>query len=261
VATLFKVSLSFLLVSVGLGVDGAMLALCATSLVLWACFYFGARRLRTAAPVKAKIEINLHDVWPVLAATIAFTLMTQLDIVLVRHYFDDHDVGIYAAAAALGKSVLYLPTAITTVLFSLVAQKHARNESSNNLLIQAASIVGLISGGAALCFLLWADWLIELFYGQAYKESARILEYFGFAMLPMALVMVAEHFLLARKQVLFVFLFVLIAPLQIVLVQHFHQRLLDVVIVSISCGSMMMISGYLALWLKRGSETHSKQSG
>ena len=250
-ATLVKILLSVCLVWLGYGINGALTALCATGLVMWAGFYFGARRYRRATPTVDSHKFKLNDVLPILAATIAFTVMTQLDLVLVRHYFSSHDAGIYAAAATLGKSVLYLPAAITMVLFSMVAEKHSRNEHSTDLLIQAVTLVGLLSGGAAVFFLVTAKWLILFFYGPAYVESAAILQYFGFAMLPMALVMVAEHFLLARGQILFVYLFVLIAPLQITAVHFFHHDLLDVVIVTVVSGCVLMVSGYAALWFKR----------
>lgn len=249
-ATLVKISLSVFLVWMGYGIDGALFALCATGLVMWGSFYLGARGYRCATPLGNKHEFSATDVFPILAATTAFAVMTQLDLVLVRHYFGSDDAGIYAAAATLGKSVLYLPAAITTVLFAMVSEKHARNEPSTDLLIQAVVLVALLSGGAALLFLLIPEWLIHFFYGETYARAATVLKYFGFAMLPMASVMVAEHFLIAKGQVLFVYLFVLVAPIQVAAVHFSHDTLLDVVKVMVACSSFLMLLGYLALWIK-----------
>ncbi len=249
-ATVVKISLSVLLVWMGYGINGALFALFLTGLVMWGIFNRGSRAYRKAQPVKSKHRFTASDTLPIVAATVVFTVMTQLDMVLVRHYFNSHDTGIYAAAAILGKSVLYLPVAITMVLFPMVAENHARNESSAHLLTQAVILVGILSGGAALLFLLFPEWLIHVFYGEAYVGAATLLRYFGFAMLPMALVMVAEHFLIAKGQVLFVYLFVLVAPIQVAAVSLFHDTLLDVVKVMVVCGSLLMLLGYMTLWAK-----------
>ncbi len=50
------------------------------------------------------------------AATIALALMGSADVVLVKHFFDPHAAGLYAAASLGGKILLYLVGFVSTVL-------------------------------------------------------------------------------------------------------------------------------------------------
>lgn len=243
-----KIAVSVVLVAAGFGIYGALFGLLLASLVMWISFSWASRKYRLAPPLKGDHRFTIRDTWPIVAATIAFTLMTQLDIVLVRHYFNSHEAGIYAAASTLGKAVMYLPGSIVIALFPMVAENDARSEGSAHLLVQAVLLVGTLSGCGALLFLLFPGFLIHLFYGEAYASSAEILRYFGFAMLPMALVLVAEHFLIAKGRVLFVYLFVLVAPVQVIAVSIFHSTLLDVVKIMIACSGFLMLIGYTLLW-------------
>ena len=247
-SALVKIVISIVLVAAGYGIYGALLGLLLASLAMWLSFSSASRDYRLAPPLKGDHRFTMRDTWPIVAATAAFTLMTQLDIVLVRHYFDSHEAGIYAAASTLGKAVMYLPGSIAIALFPMVAENDARSEGSAHLLMQAVLLVGTLSGCGTLLFLFFPGFLIQLFYGEAYASSAEVLRYFGFAMLPMALVFVAEHFLIAKGRILFVYLFILVAPAQVLAVSIFHAALLDVVKVMIACGSFLMLIGYSMLW-------------
>lgn len=243
-----KIIVSVVLVAAGYGIYGALFGLLLASIVMWLSFNWASRDYRLASPQKGDHRFTIRDTWPIVAATVAFTLMTQLDIVLVRHYFDSHEAGIYAAASTLGKAVMYLPGSIAIALFPMVAENDARSEGSAHLLMQAVLLVGTLSGCGTLLFLFFPGFLIHLFYGEAYASSAEVLRYFGFAMLPMALVLVAEHFLIAKGRVLFVYLFVLVAPIQVIAVSIFHATLLDVVKVMIACSGFLVLIGYSMLW-------------
>lgn len=257
-AAVVKVVVSIALVSAGYGIYGALFGLLMASLAMWLSFSWASRNYRRAPPLKGSHLFTVRRTWPIVVATVAFTVMTQLDIVLVRHYFDSHEAGIYAAASTLGKAVMYLPGSIAIALFPMVAENDARSEGSAHLLVQAVLLVGTLSGCGALLFLFFPDYLIHLFFGEAYASSAEVLRYFGFAMLPMALVMVAEHFLIAKGRVLFVYLFALVAPAQVVAVSLFHATLLDVVKIIVACSGFLVVVGYSLLWREYRNATGTR---
>ena len=60
------------------------------------------------------------------AASISLALMGSADVVLVKHFFDPHAAGLYAAASLGGKMLLYLVGFIPTVLLPQAADRHAR---------------------------------------------------------------------------------------------------------------------------------------
>jgi O-antigen/teichoic acid export membrane protein len=198
-----------------------------------------------------------HFMLSVVAASAAFVSMTQMDMVLVRHYFNADESGIYAAASVLGKAVLYLPGGVATALFPMVAENTALQRSSASLMFKAVALTLILSVAATLFYFLFAPYLVNLLYGKRYDEAGEVLRYFGLAMIPMALVMVAESFLIAQGRVFFIYLLLIMAPFQILALHFFHQSLLMVVLVIAIGGWVLVLVGYGMLWWEYNFSQHS----
>jgi O-antigen/teichoic acid export membrane protein len=241
-----KIVLSAALVWVGFGVAGALAGAAAAAAVLWLVTFLALAPVvrrppgeRPRLPVRASV--------PVLIANVAFVAMTQIDVVLVNYFFPAREAGLYAAAAVLGKAVMYLPGGIALALFPMVAEDHARERSSAHLLRQAVALAALLClAGSAFYFLL-GEPLVVLLFGESYREAGQVLRYFGIAILPLGLVTVAEHFLIAQGRVLFAYLFFAIAPLQVLGILLFHDALWMVVAVIGACGALLAVVGYAML--------------
>jgi len=67
-------------------------------------------------------------------------------------------------------------------------------------------------------------------------------------MLPMALIMVAEHFLIAMGRVMFAYLFMVVAPLQLIAIYYYHDTLLNMVVIMAISGITLVLVGYGLLW-------------
>lgn len=249
--TLLKIIMAVILVNFGLGVDGALGGIIFSTLVILILTFFvirpslGNNNFRFFSPKK---NVLFEYAIPVLFANIAFALMTQADMVLVKHFFSEQDAGIYAAASVLGKAVLYLPGAFAIALFPMVAENHALGKSSINLFLQAIGLTAFLSLIGSLFFYFLADHIILLSYGTDYKEASSILKYFGFAVLPMSLIMVAEYFLIAMGRVLFAYLFIVVAPLQLITIYYNHNTMLSIVFIMFMSGAILAMAGYGLLW-------------
>ena len=250
VTVLLKIIFSAVLVWLGYGVAGAIggvaLAVIAGWLITYGALY---RALAEGRGLKFQTaHLSIKPALPVLVANVAFATMTQLDIVLVNYYFPAHEAGLYAAASILGKAVMFLPGGIALALFPMVAENHARSQSSAHLLLQAVGMTTLLSGASAVFYFLFGEEIIALLYGEDYRGAGEILKFYGFAILPMALVLVAEHFLIAKGRVLFAYLFLFTTPLQLTTMYFFHDSLQIVVAVMGGSGLLLALLGYGLLW-------------
>lgn len=254
---LLKIVFCAILVYLGYGVSGAVGGTILASLAGWAITLGALRRPLAEGrgkPFRSE-HLALKPAMPILVANVAFALMTQLDMVLVNYYFPPHEAGLYAAASIIGKAVMYLPSGIATALFPMVAENEARDESSAHLLLQAVALTALLCAAGAIFYFIFGEWIIELLYGEDYRGAGQVLKFFGFAILPMALVMVAEYFLMAKGRVLFAYLSAGIAPLQIAAIYFWHATLQSVVIIIGVSGLLLAAIGYAILWrtFKRSS--------
>lgn len=246
-----KIILGIVLITLGFGVSGALGGVLLASCIVWLGGMLITTRSFPAKVVQGRLPIEsfpLKTLLPVLIANIAFAAMTQLDIVLVNWYFPPEQTGLYAAASVLGKAVLYLPGGLVMALYPMVAENHAKDQSSAHIMLQAVAVTATLCGLAALTYWLLGDWLITLLYGQTYTGAGELLRWYGFAMLPMTLVMVAEYFLIAKGSVLFAWLFLGMAPLQVLAIHLWHDQMWMVIAIMGVSGSVLVAIGYGMLW-------------
>lgn len=246
-----KIILGIVLIMLGFSVSGALAGVLLASCIIWLGGMLITTRSFPAKVMPGHLPIEsfpLKSVLPVLIANIAFAALTQLDIVLVNWYFPPEQAGLYAAASVLGKAVLYLPGGLVMALYPMVAENHAKDQSSAHIMLQAVAVTATLCGLAALTYWLLGDWLITLLYGQTYAGAGELLRWYGFAMLPMTLVMVAEYFLIAKGRVLFAWLFLGMAPLQVLAIHLWHDQMWMVIAIMGVSGSVLVAIGYGMLW-------------
>jgi O-antigen/teichoic acid export membrane protein len=101
---------------------------------------------------------------------------------------------------------------------------------------------------------VFADDIIALLYGPNYVGAGQILRWYGFAILPMALVIIAEQYLIAQGQVLFAWIFLAIAPLQILAIYIWHTELWMILLSMGLFGSLLACIGCLFMFFNRRSD-------
>ncbi len=121
------------------------------------------------------------------AATISLTLMGSADVVLVKHYFDAHAAGLYAAASLGGKTLLYLVGFVPTVLLPQAADRHARGAETREVLVASM----LMFAGLATCglfiFRYFGITVLHALVGHAFDAASPLLVTYGLAMVLLAL--------------------------------------------------------------------------
>jgi len=244
-----KIAASVLLVWLGYGVAGAIGGSVVANLVIMAGSYYFIQDDVNKRPVKGTKQGHLpvKTMLPVFIANVAFVAMTQFDMILVNHYFSAESAGQYAAASVLGKAVMYLPSGIATALFPMVAEHHAKQESDIHLLARALKLVALLSGSCAVFYYFFGEFLTTLLYGPEYAEAGRLLQYYGMAILPMSLVMVAEYYLIAKAQVVFAYIFSFVLPFQLLAVYFYHDSLLQVISIMGGTSLVVALAGSLVM--------------
>lgn len=247
----FRIAFSVALIVLGYGISGALAGAPLAAICIWLMGTLIITGGFVVGNGRGNLSIEpfrLNTVLPVLIANVAFAAMTQLDMVLVNWYFPSDSAGMYAAASVLGKAVLYLPGGLVMALYPMVAESHAKEQANAHLMFQAAAFTLALCGLAALIYWFWGEWLISLLYGQRYAGAGDLLRWYGLAVLPMALVMVAEYFLIAKGRVLFAWIFLGMAPIQILAIRQWHDQLWMVIAIMGACGAVIAMIGYGMMW-------------
>ncbi len=248
-----KILFSVGLVVLGFGVDGALVGVVCSTL-LANIVIMGMIRRANPEPtqentrgVKGSI-FDLSTLLPVLVANVSIAVMTQLDVLLVNNFFSPEEAGKYAAAATLGKAVLYLPGGIVMALFPMVTEAQAKAAKVSNYILTASGMTFAMCMVVVIFYWFAGQEVIRLFFGEKYAGAEEILKYYSLAMLPMALLIVAEYFLMALGKAVYAWLSFIFAPAQILLIYFYHDNLLSVLTIVGVSGLLLLICGYLFLF-------------
>lgn len=235
-SSMFKLLSGAALVVLGLDVTGGLIAF----LVAYTSYYllsFFPLRFIFQIKVKEKV-VSLGKILayaaPSAMAMLGLTLFITTDMLLVKHFYSSKDAGIYAGMSLLGKIIYFFSAPISTVLFPLVVQRHARNEKHSHLFAIAIGLVALSSFGITLFYYFFPGFSILLLLKQKdYLSITPILWVFGIFMISYSLLWVTTNYYLSMKKTNIFIPIVIAAVFQAIALWFYHGTFLTVILVSI----------------------------
>ena len=251
VEALLKLVLAVALVALGYGVRGAMSGwLLGTAIALaYAIFavriHFGER----GAVVRLSLETRtlINTIGGVTAVTAILTLMSFMDVVLVKHYFSAHDAGIYSAANLTGKIVLFVVGFLPTVLLPKVIATAKRGEAPLGLLGQAVLSCTLILALILIAFSVRPAFIVSIVAGKAFVDAAPYVLQYDVAMGLLALLSIIVNFRIALHRFDFIVPLALVLGAEIVAIALHHATLTDVIHVLIVGNAVAIAASCLGL--------------
>lgn len=163
------------------------------------------------------------------AITIAGALMGSADVVLVKHFFDANEAGIYSAASLGGKVLLYFVGFVPTILLPQATERHVRGERTRYAL--AACIIILVGIGVAgvIALKFFGIVLLHALVGHEFDAAAGLLLPYGTAMVCLALSGMLGSYGIATHRIAFAVPLIFCIVGTLISIVLFHQTLAQVV--------------------------------
>lgn len=257
-----KLLLGIIFVSIGFGVIGAMSALVISTFITISLSFIMLVSVLpkplSLPPDSSQFKSNAHDpeinfseiyryFYVTASVFLCFMILTNLDVVLVKHFFKPLDAGYYSIAQMAGKIILFLPVAITLVMFPKTSKLHAQDKATLYILQKSLVYVGVLCGIAALTCLLFPGLIIKLLSGEQHLRCIPLVRLFSVAMFFFAMLYVFLFYYLSIHQFGFIYPLALLTIFQILAIILFHQSLMQ--ILYIMCGNailLFLINTYLS---------------
>jgi O-antigen/teichoic acid export membrane protein len=149
-------------------------------------------------------------------------------MVLVKYYFNPEESGVYSLAQMVGKIFLFLPGAISVVMFPRVSGLKAKNQDTNTTLKRSLLYTGILVTGAGFFYNLFPHFVLMVLTGKVYLESVSLGRLFSVSMSFFTLLFILITYLLSIKDLRFIKYLVLFTLLQIWAITLFHKTLISV---------------------------------
>ncbi|MCC7572391.1 MAG: oligosaccharide flippase family protein [Candidatus Methanofastidiosum sp.] len=231
--TFFKLVFGVILITLGFGLNGAILAFSFGYLVPLLVVLFPLLFLfkeRSGNEIFSFTGIYKYA-YLVLLATGILTFMQNIDIILVKHLFSSYEAGIYSAMSNIGKIIFFLGAGLSASLFPKVSELKNNSKVSLRLLKMSVLTLFLLSISFVVCCFLFDELIAKLLFGVSYVEGALLIPYFSIALSFLGLTSVLIFYLIAVEDFKFLKPICLAPLLQTIGIYFFHQNLISVVLI------------------------------
>jgi O-antigen/teichoic acid export membrane protein len=189
---------------------------------------------------------------PVFLSMFGFSLLSYIDIFMVKHFFNNYDAGLYSATSMIGKAFLYFPSAIVLTLFPKVSESHELNKNTVSLLTKSLGLTALISAAGIIFCYFFPKLIIGVMFGAKYYAIESVVKIFGAAILPLVLFNVLLNYSLAVHKYGFIYVMYSGIILYTALLWFFHKTFNQVIAVLFVVNMAILIFSFIALYLGKG---------
>jgi len=238
--TFFKLAFGVALVYLGFGVSGALLALVIGSFLALLMALIPLLFLKGIKEVKSSISFFSTSMI-VLFATIGLAFLPNVDLLLVKHYLSETDAGLYAAAALLGKIVMFVTAPIAMVMFPKATVMHNKNNNGIALLRKSLLYTGSISLLIIAVFIIAPEFIVRILFGSKFMGINDLIVYFAVALAFLSVTNAIVFYDLATRKYRFLYILGIISLLEVVLISLFHDNTLMVVRILTALMSVLFI--------------------
>ena len=253
-----KLVLAIVLIKLGFGLYGGLIPFILAFIIIFAITLALLKDLRGGNAERVEIVGFRSYLGLAFVAILAYTVLTNIDVVLVKRFLSAEEAGNYAAIAALGRAALFAPMGIALAMFPKSSGLHEMGKSHRSVLLMGVLLTLLISGAVVVIY--WIDSAFVLGFLGKYESGA--LKYplavdhlfkYALAMLLFAVSYVIMNYFLSISRIRVAYPFMVTAFLQVVLIMYFHgdiAQVVNVVLISAAVCLIAVIAFYL-FWVRR----------
>ncbi len=204
---------------------------------------------------KSKMDkVDFKQVWIFIGLTAGYEL-TQIiinnsDILLVKHYFNDTDAGLYSSLALIGRVVYFVAWMFVMLLMPTVIQKRKDGEATAPVLFKYVLFIGLLSAFiVGVCFMM-PEFIIQVMFGDAYLSIAGLLWQYALATSLFAISNIFAYYFLSLDHYAPVILSGILGLSQVLLIVFYHDTLASVVQVQILAMILLLVAQLIFFFIK-----------
>ena len=178
---------------------------------------------------------------PVMFVNFGLMLLNNIDLILVKKYFEPEMAGYYAGTVTLGKIFLFGAGAVSTVMFPTISSLAARGLNYGRAFFKFLSLQLLLVAGGLVAFSVFPSFLTRLFFGVRFMNSVEYLPMFS---LFIGLYIVINFLILFFLAVSRTSVFLLLLPglvVQYFLITSNHATLYDIIRADIYAGIISLV--------------------
>lgn len=189
----------------------------------------------------------------------AFYELTQIiinnsDILLVKHYFDSYEAGLYASLALIGRIVYFVAWMFVMLLLPTVVQLKKDGKETAPILFKYVGYISVIALSIVVGCAIFPETAITLLFGKSYLAMAPLLWKYALATGLFAISNLFAYYYLSLDKFIPVVTSSVFGMLQMGLVIFFHDSLEQIVHMQIIAMVLLLVVQVLFFVLNQKNE-------
>lgn len=252
-----RLAIGFLMVLVGLGIISAFVGTFVAQTLTFAITIMLLGMVWKRSPTrqspklrKGANKVSTGYIFAVFISGIALTGITQLDTFIANYIFDSGDASVYISSIIIAKVLLYIPNSMTYVLYPIVAQNMGEKLSGfeNLNLSLLVSVCGL---AICLTILFFFDKeILQITFGNNFRYEPGFLFLCALSVVPVSLIFMIEHFLVAKGIVFAAWLLIIVMPIEFLCVYIFSTSIWSIPIIMGAFNTVILVISYIFILSK-----------
>lgn len=142
----------------------------------------------------------LKDSWPLMLSGLVIAFYMRIDQIMIKQILGNKEVGLYSAAVKLVEVWYFIPTLITASIFPLIVKTGKSNTKLYiNLLQRLYTFMFFFALIVAISVSFLNEELIDILYGDSFKDAGPILAILIWIIIPVAIGVVWSSWLIAEN--------------------------------------------------------------
>lgn len=200
-------------------------------------FVFGLQPFQKIFFKKPTLEkremLSVQNIATFFALT-AFYELTQIiinnsDVILVKHYFNNQEAGLYASLALIGRVVYFVAWMFVMLLLPKVLTLQKEGKNTQTILIKYVGYIVALSAIIVATTYFFPNLVVNLMFGEDYLSIAPLLWKYALATSIFAIANIFAYYFLSINKYTPVVISALLGLTQIILIVMFHKSLEQVV--------------------------------
>jgi O-antigen/teichoic acid export membrane protein len=234
--TVLKFVLGFIFVVLGLSTTGAVIAMILALIASYIASFFPIKFIfntKIKSPSVNSRELFSYGI-PSALTFLGLTSFISTDIILVKHFFNSHQAGLYAGISLISRVIFFVSAPIGTVMFPVIVQKHSRNENFTNTFKLSLLLVFLPSLLITVFYAIFPTFSVLFFLKkEEYLDASQFLAPFALFIALYSLLSILSNFYLSIKQTRVFIPIISGAILQTILIFFYHETFLQIINISL----------------------------
>ena len=205
-------------------------------------FKFENLNFKTSVVIEAS-QTKLVRNFFIITAFYEFTqiIISNSDMLLVKHYFESYEAGLYASLVLIGRIVYFTAWMFVMLLLPTVVQLKKEGKATAPILLKYVGYIATISSVIVLCCSLFPETVITLLFGKSYLAIAPLLWKYALATGLFAISNIFAYYYLSLDRYIPVIFSAIFGMLQMGLVIFFHESLEQVVHMQIVAMILLLV--------------------